>query len=51
VLRAEILELHTRLGFTLLLVTHDREEAAELSSRVVAMSPPSPLAARASAKA
>jgi ABC-type Fe3+/spermidine/putrescine transport system ATPase subunit len=36
-LRAEILALHVRLGFTLILVTHDREEAAELGSRTVAM--------------
>jgi len=36
-LRAEIRRLHSRLGFTLILVTHDREEAAELSSRVVVM--------------
>jgi iron(III) transport system ATP-binding protein len=38
-LRAEILGLHARLGFTLILVTHDREEAAELAARVVAVRP------------
>jgi ABC-type sugar transport system ATPase subunit len=37
-LRAEILRLHARLGFTLILVTHDREEAEELGSRVVSVS-------------
>jgi ABC-type Fe3+/spermidine/putrescine transport system ATPase subunit len=36
-LRAELLGLHARFGFTLVLVTHDREEAVELSSRVVAI--------------
>jgi len=36
-LRAEIRDLHARLGFTLVLVTHDRDEAALLTSRVVAM--------------
>ncbi len=36
-LRAEILSLHARLGFTLVLVTHDRDEASELASRVVAV--------------
>lgn len=36
-LRAEILGLQARLDFTLVLVTHDREEAAELASRVVAV--------------
>jgi len=36
-LRREILRLHTQLGFTLMLVTHDREEAAEVGSRIVPM--------------
>jgi ABC-type Fe3+/spermidine/putrescine transport system ATPase subunit len=36
-LRREILRLHAELGFTLLYVTHNREEAAELGSRVIAM--------------
>ena len=34
-LRAEIRDLHARLGFTLVLVTHDRDEAALLAARVV----------------
>lgn len=38
-LRSEILGLHARLGFTLILVTHDREEAAELAARVVSLEP------------
>jgi iron(III) transport system ATP-binding protein len=36
-LRREILRLHAELGFTLVYVTHDHEEAAELGSRVIAM--------------
>jgi len=36
-LRREILRLHAQLGFTLMLVTHDREEAAEVGSRIVPM--------------
>ena len=36
-LRAEILRLHERLGFTLLYVTHSREEAFEIGQRVVLM--------------
>ena len=36
-LRAEILRLHHDLGFTLLYVTHSREEAFELGSRVLLM--------------
>jgi len=36
-LRREILRLHTELGFTLVYVTHSREEAAEIGSRIVAM--------------
>jgi ABC-type Fe3+/spermidine/putrescine transport system ATPase subunit len=36
-LRREILRLHAELGFTLVYVTHSREEAAELGSRVIAM--------------
>lgn len=36
-LRALIRDLHTRFGFTLILVTHDREEAAELAVRIIPM--------------
>jgi ABC-type sugar transport system ATPase subunit len=36
-LRKEILRLQQRLSFTLLFVTHDREESAELGTRVVLM--------------
>jgi ABC-type Fe3+/spermidine/putrescine transport system ATPase subunit len=36
-LRQEILRLHTELGFTLVYVTHSREEAADIGSRVIAM--------------
>jgi len=36
-LRAEILRLQARLGFTLVLVTHDQREATELASRIVAL--------------
>ncbi len=36
-LRGEIIRLHAELGFTLLYVTHNREEAAEVGSRVIAM--------------
>jgi len=36
-LRKEILRLHEALGFTLVYVTHDREESAELGTRVVFM--------------
>jgi iron(III) transport system ATP-binding protein len=36
-LRKEILRLHEALGFTLLFVTHDREESTELGTRVVFM--------------
>ncbi len=36
-LRQEILALHRELGFTLLHVTHDREEAKEIATRVVYM--------------
>ena len=36
-LRREILRLHAELGFTLVYVTHSREEAAEVGSRVIAM--------------
>jgi ABC-type Fe3+/spermidine/putrescine transport system ATPase subunit len=36
-LRREILGLHAVLGFTLVYVTHSREEAAEIGSRIVAM--------------
>ncbi len=37
-LRADILRLHENLGFTLLYVTHDCEEAREIARRVVRMS-------------
>lgn len=36
-LRREILRLHTELRFTLVYVTHNREEAAEVGSRVIAI--------------
>ncbi len=36
-MRKEILRLHGQLGFTLIYVTHSREEASELGSRVVPM--------------
>jgi ABC-type Fe3+/spermidine/putrescine transport system ATPase subunit len=36
-LRGEILRLHAELGFTLVYVTHSREEAADIGSRVIAM--------------
>lgn len=36
-LRREILQLHTELRFTLVYVTHNREEAAAVGSRVIAM--------------
>jgi len=36
-LRAQILALQARLGFTLLYVTHDHDEAAALATRVVLM--------------
>jgi len=38
-LRREILRLHAELGFTLVYVTHNREEAADIGSRVIAMRP------------
>jgi iron(III) transport system ATP-binding protein len=41
-LRGEILRLHAELGFTLVCVTHSREEAAELGSRVIAVRTPGP---------
>ncbi|MFV2072031.1 MAG: ABC transporter ATP-binding protein [Thermoanaerobaculales bacterium] len=37
-LRGEILSLQDRLGFTLVYVTHDREEAFDLATRVILMS-------------
>lgn len=43
-LRAMILDLHSRFGFTLVLVTHDRDEAAELAVRIVPMRAASPSA-------
>ena len=36
-LRREILRLHLELGFTLVYVTHSREEAADIGSRVIPM--------------
>ena len=36
-LRREILRLHAQLGFTLVYVTHSREEAGAIGSRVIAM--------------
>ena len=36
-LRGEILRLHAALGFTLVYVTHSREEAADIGTRVIAM--------------
>jgi ABC-type Fe3+/spermidine/putrescine transport system ATPase subunit len=36
-LRREILRLHEELGFTLVYVTHSREEAADIGSRVIAL--------------
>ncbi len=36
-LRKEILNLHKSIGFTLLYVTHDREEAFDIGSYVVVM--------------
>jgi len=36
-LRGEILRLHATLGFTLVYVTHSREEAADIGTRVIAM--------------
>jgi len=36
-LRRELVRLHAELGFTLLYVTHDRDEAADVGSRVIAV--------------
>ncbi len=36
-LRREIRELHRRLGFTILYVTHDQREAFEMSTQVVVL--------------
>jgi iron(III) transport system ATP-binding protein len=36
-LRREILRLHAALGFTLVYVTHSRDEAADIGSRVITM--------------
>ena len=36
-LRGEILRLHAALGFSLIYVTHSREEAADIGTRVIAM--------------
>jgi iron(III) transport system ATP-binding protein len=38
-LRKEILRLHRELGFTLVYVTHNRDEAAELGTRTIFLSP------------
>ena len=37
-IRKEILKLHEEIGFTLLFVTHNRQEAFEIGTRVVVMS-------------
>ncbi len=37
-LRRELLELHKRLGFTMVYVTHDHGEAEEIATRTVTMS-------------
>ncbi|NOZ13189.1 MAG: ABC transporter ATP-binding protein [Acidobacteria bacterium] len=37
-IRKEILRLHEKLGFTLLYVTHDREEAFSIATRIVVIS-------------
>jgi ABC-type sugar transport system ATPase subunit len=34
-LQAEILRLHTELGFTLVYVTHSQEEAREIGTRTI----------------
>jgi ABC-type sugar transport system ATPase subunit len=34
-LRAEILRLHAELGFTLVYVTHNQEEAREIGTRTI----------------
>ena len=36
-LRGEILRLHAALEFTLIYVTHSREEAADIGTRIIAM--------------
>ncbi|RLD08577.1 MAG: iron ABC transporter ATP-binding protein [Chlamydiae bacterium] len=36
-LRKEILKLHDKIGFALLYVTHDREEALDIGSRIIVM--------------
>ncbi len=36
-LRNEIIKLHQQIGFTLIYVTHDREEAYEIANRIVVM--------------
>ncbi len=36
-LRKEILKLHSKIGFALLYVTHDREEAFAIGSRIIVM--------------
>ncbi len=36
-IRKEILRLHEKLGFTLLYVTHDRDEAFDIATRIVMM--------------
>jgi iron(III) transport system ATP-binding protein len=36
-LRKEIINLHQQIGFTLVYVTHDREEAYEIADRIIVM--------------
>ena len=36
-LRSEIIRLHQELGFSLIYVTHDRDEAYEIATRIVVM--------------
>jgi ABC-type sugar transport system ATPase subunit len=36
-LRKEIIKLHQQIGFTLVYVTHDREEAYEIAERIIVM--------------
>ncbi|NOZ87997.1 MAG: ABC transporter ATP-binding protein [Deltaproteobacteria bacterium] len=36
-LRKEIIRLHDKLGFTMLYVTHDRDEATDIATRIITM--------------
>jgi len=36
-LRKEVVKLHNELGFTLIYVTHDRDEATDIATRVITM--------------